>query len=276
MQPLIRFAFVMALGGALQASGQSLGIQMPQERAGNPTAKPEPRRLINSDPISLYRRLVSPSPEDRGEALRLLGHKEIDASESLTARLYAVHLDRRAELEYILLVAGWPAGTIATVLYQNGKAWWAIGDFTYWLYWDANEAERFVELREIVWDGRKEIIVRDHEGGTGISETWLSIYRMQDGRLYRVFRTLEDGYDSHQGISEYEHRTLEYPEHYLEAPAFLVTRYVKRTEPAEGGRPVRVTRKCSVFRWDAAGFAFVEDKIATPKLCPDPTGKPSG
>ena len=172
-------------------------------------------------------------------------------------------------------MTGWPTGTIATVLYQNGKAWWAIGDFTYWLYWDANEAERFVELREIVRYGRKEIIVRDHEGGTGIAETWLSIYRMQNGNLYRVFRTLEDGSYSNGGISEFEHRTLGYPEHGLEAPAFLVARYVKRTEPAEEGSPVRVMRKCSVFRWDAAGFAFVGDKAATPKLCSEPTANPS-
>ncbi len=275
MQLLIRFAFVVALGGALQASGQGLRIQTPQERTGNPTAKPEPRRLINSDPISLYRRLVSPSPEDRGEALRLLGHKEIDASESLTARLYAVHLDSRADLQYILIATGQPARSIAMVFQGKRQEWWAIGDFTYWYHWDANEAERFVELREIVWSGRKEIIVRDHEGGTGMAETTLSIYRMQDGRLYRVFRTLEDGYDSHQGISEYEHRTLEYPEHDWNAPAFLVVRYVKRTEPAEGGRPVRVTRKCSVFRWDAAGFAFVGDKAATPKLCSEPAANPS-
>lgn len=161
------------------------------------------------------------------------------------------------------------------VFQGKGQEWWVIGDFKYWWHWDPNEAEQFIELREIVWYGRKEIMVRDHEGGSGMAETTLSIYRMQDERLYRVFRTLEDGSYSNGGTSEYEHRTLEYPEHGLEAPAFLVARYVKRTEPAEGGRPVRVMRKCSVFRWDAAGFAFVGDKAATPKLCSEPTTTPS-
>ena len=36
--------------------------------------------------------------------------------------------------------------------------------------------------------GRKEIIVRGMGGGSGLQETDLSIYRMANGALYRIFR----------------------------------------------------------------------------------------
>src|SRR5208283_2291146 len=157
MQLLIRFAFVGALGCAFHTSAQSLALKRLEETVGRPNSKPEPRRVISADPISLYRGLVSSSIEDRSNALRLLGHKEIDASESLSARLYAVHLDSRADLQYILVATGQPAQSIAMVFQGKGQEWWVIGDFKYWWHWDPNEAEQFIELREIVWYGRKEI-----------------------------------------------------------------------------------------------------------------------
>jgi hypothetical protein len=268
MHFLIWCLFVIAFGGAPAASGQQ--ITMPKEGIGNPTSKPEPRRLIATDPISLYRRLLSTSLQDRKDAFRMLAHDEIDADDPVEARLYAVNLDSDSDLEYILVATGhFPPRTFASVFDRAGESWWVIGDFSYWWHWGANEAEQLIGLREIVRNGRKEITVRDWSGGTGVTETWLSIYRMQNGYLYRVFRTLEDGFHFivGAGTSEYEHRTLEYPDHDWNAPALLVARHLKRTEPSRKGLAFRLSRNCSVFRWDSASFSFVEDKAAMPNLC---------
>ncbi len=197
----------------------------------------------------------------------------MEASDSVEARLNAVNLDSDNDLEYVLVITPHASSrTIALVFDKIGDSWWVIGDFSYWYHWDVNEAERFIELREIVRYGRKEIIVRDWGGGTGVAETRLSIYRMQNGSLYRVFRTVEDGFHfiyGGVGDSEYEHRTIEYPDHDWNAPSLLVARYVKRIEPAQKGAPVRVSRDCSVFEWDAAAFVFVKKNAATPSLCSD-------
>ena len=257
---------------AFDASGQSPSITMPQERIGNPASKPEPRRLITTDPISLYRRLLSTSFEDGKDAFRLLAHEEMDAGDPVEGRLSAVNLDSDSDLEYILVATGhFPPRTIAVVFDKTGGSWWVVGDFSYWWHWGANEAEQFIELREIVHDGRKEIIVRDWGGVTGAAETCLSIYRMNSGSLYRIFRALEDGFHFivGAGTSEYEYRILEYPDHDWNAPALLVARHLKRIGPAQKGVAIRVSRDCSVFRWDPSAFVFVENKAATPSLCSD-------
>jgi hypothetical protein len=253
---------------ALTVSGQSFRIAAPQEIIANPTSKPEPRRLIATDPISLYQRLLSNSFKDRKDVFRLLSHEEMATSDRIEARLYAVNLDSDSDLEYVLVATG-DFSTIALVFDKIGTSWYAVGNFSYGYHWDANEAERLIELREIVQYGRKDIIVRDRGGGTGIAETVLSIYRMHNGSLYRVFRTLEDGFHAAVGVgtAEYEHRTLEYPDHDPYTPALLVARHVKRVEPAQEGAVVRVSRDCSVFEWDAAGFVFVKKKAAMPSLC---------
>ena len=270
MRYLIWCFFVIALGGAFDAYGQR--ITMPQERIGNPNSKPEPRRLIATDPVSLYHRLLSTSFEDRKNAFRLLAHEEIDAGDPVEARLYAVNLDSDSDLEYILVATGHSLPrTIAIVFDKTGEVWWVVGDFSYWWHWEANKAEQLIELREIVHYGRKEIIVRDWGGGTGIAETWLSIYAMHNGSLYRIFRTLEDRFRFvvGAGTPEYEHRTLEYPDHDANSPALLVARHLKRIEPAQKGVAIRANRDCSVFRWDPAAFIFVESKAAMPSLCSD-------
>ena len=89
------------------------------------------------------------------------------------------------------------------------------------------QAERLIELREIVWYGRKDIIVREQAGGTGVAETTLSIYRMYEGRLYRIFRMIEDRYDAPIGGSGTitQHRQIEFPELDPATGKFLVVHY---------------------------------------------------
>ena len=52
--------------------------------------------------------------------------------------------------------------------------------------------ERFFELREILPYAGKYILVRDIEGGTGVQQTQLSIYRLLNGSLYRIFETEDE------------------------------------------------------------------------------------
>ena len=249
--------------------GQHLGVEAPHEAVGNPTSKPLPRRRIAVDPITLYRGVLSPLPEERKRAYEHLGVAFADGSQPVDARLYAVNLDADAGLEYMLIASGFPASTIAVVFAKDGEGWWMVGQFSYWWHWSANEAERFIELREIVWPGRKEIIVREQGGGTGFAETNLSIYRLHKGYLYRIFQTTEDAfhYVYGGGRSEYEHRDLEYLERDNSDRVFVVVRYEKRTEFDQHSRRTQKARSCSVFRWDGASFSLGEDMAASAEFC---------
>jgi len=253
------------------AYGQIPGIQARREPTGHPISKPLPRRFIGVDPVTIYRGLLSAAQNDRAEAYRYLDDKVSDMSGPGDARIYAVNLDSDADLEYVLLVSDYAgiSRTNAFVFDRDARGWWVVGEFRYSWHWDTNEAERFVGLREIIWPGRKEIIVRDYGGGTGVAETGLSIYRMHDGYLYRVFHMTEDAFYFiiGAGRAKYEHRTIEYPEHYENDPVFLTVHYEKRLEADPRGRPAGEVRSCSVFRWDATRFLFGEDKLAPAKLC---------
>ena len=269
MHSAVRFALAIGIAGSSFGYGQFAGVEKPKEIAAKPIPKPEPRRPIDTDPVSLVRSLLTNSAEDRKGALRLMGHEEIASDDPIEARLFAVNLDADPELEYIVIVHGQPNRTVALVLDKAGDAWRVVGDFSYWYHWEPNEAERFIELREIVWSGRKEMIVRDYSGGTGVGATAISIYRMNDGFLYRVFHTTEDRHSFiiGQGSTEYEHRTIEFLEHAWNEPASIIVRYGKRTEPPEQGQPVRRSSACSVYKWDAVNFIFSEERAAPPGLC---------
>jgi hypothetical protein len=132
------------------------------------------RRPVAVDPITLYHNLLSPSSEERKQAYGHLGFAFSDASRPVDARLDAVNLDADDDLEYILTASGSPARTMAIVFDKVGDIWWIVGEFSYWWHWNANDAERLIELREIVWPGRKEIIVREQGGGTGVADPTLA------------------------------------------------------------------------------------------------------
>ena len=146
-----------------------------------PATKAEPRKKLNSDPVTVFQNLLGPSKDSRRVAYQALGWSKEAIDEALPAddaRLYAVNLDADAELEYVLIVSAGPATTVAYVFDQDSQGWWQVGMFDYWWHWNADQAERLIELREIVWYGRKDIVVREQNGGTGVAETDLSIYRI--------------------------------------------------------------------------------------------------
>jgi hypothetical protein len=264
--------WIVAVAPVLLAFGQHLALQTPQEIATKPTSEPLPRRFIGVAPLTLYSQILSPSPPERGQAVRRLDQgADTTTSQPVDVRLYAVNLDSDPDLEYVLTAHVWPDATIALVFDKTDRGWGVVGEFRYSWHWSANEAERFISFREIVSHGRKEIIVRERGGGTGVAETRLSIYRMHDGLLYRAFQTIEDSFHwiVGTGTSEYEHRDVEYPEAGGASPVFLIVRSQKRTETEPPSRSVRKTVSCSVFRWNASSVVFEKDQSAVAHLCPE-------
>jgi hypothetical protein len=210
---------------------------------------------------------LSSSPEQRKQALQQLGIEGADVSEPIQASVRAVNLDSDPELEYVLiLVPTSPPASVAYVFDKDERGWWIVGQFSYGWHWDANTAERFLELREVVWPGQKDIVFRDVAGGTGVEETDLSIYRMANGALYRVFGTIEERMAG-TVTTEYEHRTIDFPEPGYQGNVFLVSHYEKTTSSANRQRPDHTSSSCAVYRWDAKIFEFVEDSTAAKTKC---------
>lgn len=261
----------MALASALVVSGQFRRVEPPQrEPVASPASKPQPRRFVGEHPITILSGLLSSSPERRKQALQQLGVASADATESIQASIRAVNLDSDPELEYVLiLVPTFPPASTAYVFDKDERGWWIVGEFSYGWHWDANEAERFLELREIVRRGRKDILVRDMEGGTGLQETDLSIYRIANGALYRIFETVEEreGWVVGTSATEYEHRMIDFPDPDEDGKVFLVSHYEKNTVFSNHERPDRRSTSCAAYRWDAESFVFVVDSTAAKTKC---------
>lgn len=267
-----QIAAAALLAVSVPAFGQYLGLKPEVEPPAKPIAKPEARRRMPLDPPTLFRNLLSSSTEDRRRAYRALrwGQND-DVSPPTDVRLYATNLDADPGLEYVLIVRGSIDNSAAYIFDKDSEGWWEIGQFYCSWHCFVAQAERLIELREIVWYGRKDIIVREQAGGTGVAETTLSIYRMYEGRLYRIFRMIEDRYDAPIGGSGTitQHRQIEFPESDPATGKFLVVHYRKLTESDTSGRngTLRETHSCIVYRWDAARFMFAEDNSAVSKFC---------
>jgi hypothetical protein len=215
MEVAARITAAALLAVSVPAFGQYLGLKPEVEPPANPIAKPEARRRISLDPLTLFRNLLSTSTDDRRSAYRALRWDQDDeASPPTDVRLDATNLDADRDLEYVLIVRGSVDNSAAFIFDKDSEGWWEIGQFYCSWHCLADQAERLIELREIVWYGRKDIIVREQAGGTGVEETTLSIYRMYEGRLYRIFQTMEDRYDAPIGGSGTitQHRQIEFPE----------------------------------------------------------------
>ena len=240
-------------------------------QAENPSQKPEPRRRVGDDPRRIFLKLTSKSEAERRTAAQQLNWpKSEPAPAPFDARLLLVNLDMDEEQEAIFVFTGTPLATVALVFDRQEDVWWQVGNFFYGWHWDANQAEALIELREIVEAGRKDIIVREPNGGTGFARTQVSIFRLHNSRLYRVFSAAEhELYANKENTGEAtESRRIEF-ETDPGLRAFLVVHHRKITKPDTPTKrnPVMEKSDCSAYRWEADRFTFVLDRPAAIRLC---------
>jgi hypothetical protein len=237
-----------------------------------PSAKPEPRRRIAADPGTIYRGLRSVSPEHRRFAHRQLfgavKSGDLLPQAPADAKLISANLDTDEELEFILKINGPGGVTFVGVFDQDTVGWWQVGEFLYWWHWSEARAERVVSLRETVHAKQKDLLIRIANGGTEMVETALSIYRLHEGRLYRVFTTVEESEYAVWGTDETVVETcrIELPVPDETVDRFIVARHTKVTSLQ--GRPnKRVRRACVVHRWDESRFVFSPDSSVNSRFC---------
>jgi hypothetical protein len=261
---------VLLAGGA---RAQHIAAVMPSEPPANPVSKPEPRHRVAGSPLTIFTNLSSAAAETRRLAYRQLG---IDSSlESLDVddvRLEMLNLDTDDDLEAILVYTIGRRLTTAVVFDKSKDGWWQVGAFDYSWHWNSDTAERLIGLREIVWPRRKDLIVRQESGGTGVMRTDLAVYRMYNGALYRVFDINESWeYDAlgQQNVSAYleKHDVTFYDEDAAGHPSIMV-RYTKTAYPTDtSAKPKIEDLGCVAYGWDAAKFVFQPDTALTAKLC---------
>jgi hypothetical protein len=241
-----------------------------------PSQEPEPSRRINGDPRDIFDKLTSTSELDRQVAARQLGWATSTSIMPSDARLFLVNLDSDEEAEVIIMVSGTPASTAAVVFDHQKGGWIQVGEFHYWWHWNANQAEKFIELREIVLSGTKDVLVRTQNGGTGVSETELAIYRMRNGRLYRVFRIVEEGYHTvccgtpDTGAAIEETREVSFREN-QELGSYILVRHRRMKQPPDSNSKLAKSQSravsCTAFKWVPGKFMFEADKAATSRNC---------
>lgn len=223
--------------------------------SGAPKTEPLPRVRTSLGPLTSFRLLTSSSKEDQLTGLHSLGVMVSDPPDISNVSLTAAHLENDRDFQYLLKYSAGSVVTKCIVFSQRDGNWWKIGEFSYGWHWNEETAANFISLRELVWPGRKEVVVRDVWGGTDVVVDDFSIYRMREGILYRVFQAeLRDGEQiQFQGVDS----TL--------GPAVIIRRgpgAAKARDHILAGR-----RRCEVFGWQYSTFSFVSDAAATSLEC---------
>jgi hypothetical protein len=227
---LIPIVFLPLIVGVAQLH---VGVQVPKDAPDRAAAKPEPRQRIFAEPSAIVQKLLSPSEETRRIGFRQLGIPP-ESLRSRTAqvddvRLFATNLDSDDDLERVLVFTINP-DTTALVFDRSGDGWWQVGAFSCWYCGD-----RLVEVQPSVAYTHNDLIVRVRGTGTGIVRTELTIYRLAAGRLYRVFRTIEEeDYDTSgpgtAGAWYFERRKLIFPASDNAGRRFLIVHHTKATD----------------------------------------------
>jgi hypothetical protein len=240
---LVLFALVLNL-----ASGQSVFVAEREPLPDKPPqSAPEQRRRLSVDPDAVFTKLVARDAGQVSEALDSLGMSWLSGSEPTDVRFLAVKLDADPDLERVLIVKTGAGRAAASVFKKLDGVWWELGSFGCCAIGGTNP-DPFVELRDTVWPGTKDIVA--HQGGaqgTGVGEWRLLIYRVWKGQLYKVFDIVESAYN----LVESESSQIAYPDtDSYTAPRIII---VDRTTEREHRR----APTCIKYRWDPDRFAFL-------------------
>jgi hypothetical protein len=235
------------------------------------------RTRMESDPVTILEQLQSPIAAERKTGFGSLGFKATDDDVKFppVARLLFENLDEDDDLEAVLGFEQTGAA-IVIVMDRAEGSWWKVGQFTN-AWRSSGDLDETVQVRDVIENGRSEIMIRDSGGGTDIAETHLSIYRLQSGRLHRVFRVSEESRYRVVGAQDpetatYERAWLSYPDREeAGAPMIVVDRTKTVIGPTPELNPDRQLRVapgvCEVYRWNGEQEGFVADSSAASTLC---------
>lgn len=183
-------------------------------------------------------------------ALALSGpeaHAKTLQNQGATAlHIHRVQLDADPSIEAVIQYELPAKGVHAVVLDQRRGEWRVAGRFNSWWNFTKADATRFLEFRETVDPGVKDILIRTRSGGTEDARTTLEIARLKDGAMVIVL-----------AISEHETA--------MEHPSGDVYSTEARIEHAPGLVTVRSTKRpgnaltCQLYRWNSAAFRFQEE-----------------
>ena len=123
------------------------------------------------------------SPEAVVEQARKDGAKDV--------RVNRIQLDEDPQLEVVIQFIIPAQGVMGRVLDQDGGQWREVGRFGSWWRFEDADAEKFLEFRETVVSGIKDVVVRYRGGGTEVSGTTLEVHRLRKGVLVNVLSVKE-------------------------------------------------------------------------------------
>jgi hypothetical protein len=243
------FWAVVTFGVISAAYGQRLVVDGEPRPDTPPKLAAEERRKLFLDPDTMYTRLISKDDRLKRETVKGLGESWLAERDFTDVRLFAVNLDADRDLERVLMFRSGGLDGAAVIAKQEDGVWWELGSFRCCGPGGSPRVEPFIELRETVWYGTKDIVV--HLGGpqgTGVGERDVSIYRVLRGRLYKVLQIVEWTYN----LAGEETSRIDYPDVGSSVGPSVIA--VKKTKQVGSRRTVQ----CTPYQWDRARFAFVQ------------------
>lgn len=239
----------------------------------------EPRERVGGDPVSILEKLQNASANERHVGYQWLFGRSIDTRDikaPLPARLSFVQLDQDGDLEAVLLL-NVPNAKVAFVLDKATDGWWRVGKFDNRVRDVRQSFERMIEFRDVVGDNDgSDLLVRKWGYGTGVRGNRLSIYRLKDGSLHRVFETLEEQIDaaSDPGVHLVYLKTfLYFPDREETQAPLIIAHQIEAGIPEsqslvpEGLIYRGHTIDCVVYRWDEMSFKFLHDEKSRGEFC---------
>jgi hypothetical protein len=245
-------------GQYLKASPKTSGY------LGTPVRKAEPRRGLKRSPQELFRDFFDKDDAVRTRAMNELTGSSLDGFWPVSdATLRAVDLNEDGRHEYIILLHSRLESDVFVIDGDPGK-WQIIGHFNFSHHWNAEDAERLVEVHAPF------ILIRDFGGGTGVTSSAVRLYRCWKGALYQVFEMTEYAHfweARAPGVASdtTEVRILFRGESFSEEPVLEVRR-TDTTEFIDLRRP-RQKVSCKGYEWAAASFSLQSTARATNALC---------
>jgi hypothetical protein len=186
--------------------------------------------LIGVDPVTLVQWLRA------GDARAA---KAVGVERARDVRLAFIQLDDDAAEEAVLQFDD-GRGVAAVVLDARGAGWEIAGKFNDWWNYKPAHADRFIELRETVDGGVKDLLVRTHGGGTEEETIDVELFRMRAGKLIPVWKA-----------NEYSYK-MEHPSGKAATSVSVVA------FPEPGRAVVRTGTVCRAFVWSRESFRFEE------------------